>query len=160
MIVVSNSSPIITLATIQRLDILQHIYGHIIIPQAVFDELTYYQEMPGSRDVQTAQWITHQSVVDTTSVTRLLDKLHIGEAEAITLALEMSADVLLMDEQRGRRIASNMGLPVTGVLGTLIAAKMQAIIPLIQPVLDELIHVAGFRIDHRLYTQLLHIADE
>jgi hypothetical protein len=159
MVVVSNASPIISLAIVGRLDLLPQVYQHIVIPQAVADELAQQPGRPGADPAHVA-WLTVQVVQDRSRVATLQQQLHPGEAEAIALALELPADILLMDERRGRHIASTLGIDVTGVLGTLIAAKRQGILPQVRPVLDDLIQRAGFRVAPHLYQRVVQLVGE
>lgn len=86
-------------------------------------------------------------------------ELDSGEAEA-TLAVELNADRLLMDEQLGRAAATRAGLQVTGVLGILIAAKRNNLIQEVKPLLDALIEQVGFWLDARLYAEVLQAVGE
>jgi len=160
VIAVSNTSPLITLSAVGKLDLLEQIYQQIVIPQAVHDEVVQGASKPGTTTILTRSWLDIRTVQNTAQVAQLQHNLHPGEAEAIVLAIEMQASVLLMDEQRGRQIAINLGIPVTGVIGTLIAAKQYGFIPLVKPVLDDMIRQSGFRINHRLYTQVLQFVGE
>ena len=81
-------------------------------------------------------------------------------AEAIVLALELSAERLLIDEATGRSIAEAAGLKVTGILGVLLIAKQRGLIPFVQPVIDSLIAQAGFRVGSALYEAILVAAQE
>jgi hypothetical protein len=161
MIVVSNTSPITNLAAIAQLALLQNLYSSIIIPDAVFRELTeVLSAVPGTQEVQTLDWIQTQQVTDSVLVVSLREELDAGEAEAIVLALELRADLLLLDERRGYQVASRFGLNVQGVLGVLLAAKSRGFLPSIQPILDELIGSAGFWVSPAVYQRTLQIADE
>lgn len=161
MIVVSNTSPITNLAAVNQLNLLQQLYNSIIIPEAVYQELTNVGTIvPGSTEVQTLGWIQMQLVTDRSTVTSLQLELDDGEAEAIALATELKADLLLLDERRGYQIASRYGLKVKGVLGVLIAAKSRGLIPAVKPVLDDLIGIAGFWVTQPLYNRVLQIASE
>ena len=86
--------------------------------------------------------------------------IHLGEAEAIMLALELKADLILMDERRGRALAMNYQLKVTGLLGVLLQAKKQGEIIAVKPLLDQLINDAEFRINSQLYQQFRQLAGE
>lgn len=101
MIVVCNTSPITNLAAIGQLSLLQQLYNTILIPEAVCGELVDVSSpVPGTQEVQT------RSVVDRELATSLGQELDPGEAEAIALALELHADLLLLDERRGYQVAS------------------------------------------------------
>jgi len=161
VIVVSNTSPISNLAKVGQLMLLQQIYGKIIIPTAVYYELT--AEGAGelvATAVQTATWIETQPVANRILVTRLLNQLNEGEAEAIALAVELNADQLLIDERLERREAASLGLRITGVLGVLLVAKRRTLIPAVKPVMDDLIAQAVFRISEQLYADILQRAVE
>jgi len=88
-------------------------------------------------------------------VQELRENLDAGEAEAIVLAIERRADLLLVDERRGRGTAISAGLTVTGLLGIVARAKQAGLIDLAKPVLDELIHNARFWIGPELYAEVL-----
>ena len=118
MIVISNTSPISNLAAIGQLDLLQQLYGTIIIPPAVYQELINSGDTdPATLAVQTLSWIQTQPVSDRVLLETLQSNLDPGEAEAITLAVEIHADRLIIDERRGRNEAIRLGLQVTGLLG-------------------------------------------
>ncbi len=139
MIVVSNTSPISNLAAIGQLELLQQLYGTIIIPPAVYQELINSGDAePATLAVQTLDWIQTQPVSDRVLLTSLQTNLDPGEAEAITLAVEINAERLIIDERRGRNEAIRLGLQVTGILGIVLAAKQKGLIPLVQPILDDL----------------------
>lgn len=161
MTVVSNTSPITNLAAIAHLHLLQQLYGKIIIPQAVFAELTVLQNpVPGTIEVQTLPWIRVQQVVNQQQVTEFRQTVDAGEAEAIALALELSAERLLIDDAAGRAIAQEKGLMITGVLGVLLVAKQRQLIESVRPRLDTLILRAGFWVGDELYQRVLRQAGE
>lgn len=93
MIVVSNTSPITNLAAVNHLSLLQQLYETIVIPQAVYDEMTGAgKSVAGSAEVQTLVWIQTQKVANEALVTALQLELDSGEAQAIALAIELKAD--------------------------------------------------------------------
>jgi uncharacterized protein len=143
---------------------LHDLYGGIVIPEEVRRELIQPgNSNPGAIEVLTEPWITTRSVTNIDQVRSLLqqhDDLDIGEAEAIILALELGADLLLVDEGVGRRVAAELEIPNTGVLGMLLDAKERGMLNAVKPVLDDLIHEAGFYVGSSLYTYILDLAGE
>ncbi|MDJ1173666.1 DUF3368 domain-containing protein [Roseofilum capinflatum] len=161
MIVISDTSPINNLAAIGYLHLLQSLYETVIIPEAVYQELTD-PEFPvsGATEVQTLDWITTCTCRDLNLVEALCNELDRGEAEAIALALEFKADVLLIDERQGRLVADKFHIYYTGVLGVLVEAKKQDLIKAVRPLLDDLIDKAGFWIALPLYNKVLQLVEE
>ena len=161
MIVVSNTSPIINLAAIGQLELLQRIYGTIVIPQAVYHEIAVKgHEQAGAREIQIYPWFERYHVQNRSLVRRLENDLDIGESEAIALAVELNADLLLLDERSGRIMAKQLGVTVIGLLGVLLVAKQRGYLEAVQPLLHDLASVAGFWIDRELYTLVLTSAGE
>lgn len=162
MIVVSDTSPITNLAAVGLLELLNQLYNRVIIPQAVYDEMVALSySVPGTLEVQTMPWFVVCSVSDRQKVSELQADLDLGEAEAIILALELDADLLLLDERRGRAVASTLKInKITGLLGVLLEAKKNQLIPEIKPVIDWLISENKFRISDRLYNTVLQAAGE
>jgi predicted nucleic acid-binding protein len=161
MIVVCNTSPIINLAAIGHLTLLQQLYARIIIPEAVYHEIAVIGSgQPGATEVQTLEWIEKQHLAERALVNVLQIDLDAGEAEALALAVEAKADLLLMDERRGRTAAARLGLKYIGLLGVLVVAKQRGLVTLIKPALDELIIRAGFWITKDLYARVLATVGE
>ena len=164
MIVVSDTSPITNLAAISQLNLLQQLYGRLIIPTAVYNEMVKVDQLvPGAVEVQTLLWIQTQAVADFQQIVAIqssLENIDVGEAEAIVLALELKADLLLMDERRGKAVATSYGLNVTGLLGVLLQAKRNSLIPAVKPIMDQLIEQVDFRVSGQLYAAILQSADE
>lgn len=164
MIIVSDTSPITNLAAIAHLNLLQQLYNRLVIPTAVYNEMVGVEpQVPGAVEVQTLPWIQIQAVVDYQRVTRIQEtqeNIDVGEAEAIVLAIELNADLLLIDERRGRAIARNYGLNLTGLLGVLLQAKQSRLIPAVKPLMDRLIEEADFRVSNQLYATVLRLASE
>ncbi len=156
MIVVSDTSPVLNLARIGRLQLLPMLYGQVLLPSAVFEELVASrQDLPPAIDLAAEPWLIVASANARARVQELLEYLDPGEAEAIVLAVERRADLLLMDERRGRRTATAAGLRVTGLLGVVAEAKRAGLIDLGKPVIDELVEIARFWIGPDLYAEVL-----
>jgi uncharacterized protein len=161
MIVVSNSSPLVGLSAIGRLELLHDLYGAIIVPRAVYQEVAVQGfGRPGAAELQMSGWMTCVDVQDRNVVTALQNQLDLGEAEAIALAAELPADLLLMDERLGRAEAARFGLRFIGTLAVLIEAKSKGYLREIKPVLDELTIQAGFRVSGALRARVLQEAGE
>jgi uncharacterized protein len=158
MPVVSNTSPILNLAIVDRLELLYRQFGEILIPNAVLEELKVDEERPGSqviREAISSGLIQIQEVNNKPLAQLLKQTLDRGEAEAIALAIEIKADWTLLDEREGRKVAKSLGLKVTGILGILLRAKQVGEIGSLQTIIDDLINKAGFRIAPELLTQIL-----
>lgn len=152
MIVVSNTSPLIALSAIDRLDLLRDLYSEIWIPEAVRQEAVGTGLGRPGAEIQTVSWVAVRPVEGEFLPRALAVELDRGETEAIALAVESRADVLLIDERRGRKVAGRFGLNVLGVLGVLIEA--------VGPLLDELLAKAGFRISAALRQRAVEEAGE
>jgi len=112
-------------------------------------------DQPGAEAVSSASWIVRRTVTNRALVHGLQQELDAGEAEAIALAVEMDDALLLMDERLGRDTARHFGIRYTGVVGVLIEAKHQGFVQAIQPHLDALRDLAGFRVSAALYQRVL-----
>lgn len=156
MIVVSDTSPILNLARIGRLVFLPLLYHRVLIPVAVYEELIISKpDLPPPIDIASLPWLDVAAAENHKRVYELREQLDPGEAEAIVLALERRADLLLVDERRARKTATAAGLAVTGLLGVVATAKQAGLIVQVKPVLDDLIQVARFWIGSDLYQQVL-----
>jgi len=161
MIVVSDTSPLTNLAAIGQFGLLQKLYSEIHIPDAVWAELNAFgQRWPGASEVEQAAWIHRHPVKNRALVVSLQRDLDLGEAEGIALAIELNADLILLDEREGRHAAHRLGLRTVGVIGVLLEAKTRHNIPLVQPHLEALRHTAGFFINDDLYEQAPRLAQE
>jgi len=123
MIVVADAGPLIALTRISQFGLLPSLYGQLHIPPTVRDEVVILEhERIGAEEVNAAAWIHTVEVRDVTAVQLLRERLDVGESEAIVLAIQLQADLLVIDEARGRRVAEARGLNKIGTIGTLIAA--------------------------------------
>lgn len=162
MTVVCNTSPLILLAKIGRLDLLYRLYDQVVIPVPVLDEV-------GARS--TAETTAIEALVENQTLVveiepgsaELLESipadLGAGERAAIAVALETEADLVILDDRAGRRIALQKGLSVTGTIGILIEARARNMIPSVRGELDRLIE-AGMWIDEAFYDRILQEFDE
>jgi uncharacterized protein len=161
VIVVSDASPLLNLAIIGQLDLLRQLYDEVVVPQAVYDEVVVLgSDMPGASDVRDAHWILTKQVMNRPLITALRLRLDRGEAEAIALASELNADLLLVDERKARLVASQFGLKFTGLLGLLVEAKQKRMIVAVKPLVDRLRTEAGFWISQNLYEYILQVVNE
>ena len=153
MSVVSDASPLIALNGIGRLEILEQLYATVLIPPAVSREVfeRHGRESPS--------WIETRLLSQDIPASILEERLGKGEAEAISLALEEKATLLLLDDRRARSLARSLGLPIVGVGGVLVAAKKRGLLESVSGPLDHLIQ-EGFRIAPDLLEELLRLAGE
>lgn len=152
MAVVSNASPLIALAGIRRLDLLPALFESVLIPPAVAREI--HRSIP-----LMPAWLQTRALGAGPPTVGLRRALGDGEREAIGLALEIQAEVVILDDLPARRIAEDKGLNVVGTLGVLLAAKRAGLIERIRPELDDLVKTS-FYLTPELYDQLLAAAGE
>lgn len=158
--VVSNSGPLISLATVGKLDLLKGLFGRIQIPEAVYDEVVVRGKgEPGSGEVDAAEWIKICVVKDRFSVSLLRDELGAGESEAIVLAQELGARLVILDDKMARRKTIRLGLRTVGTLGVLLMSKEAGLIAQVKPILDEL-RKTDFRMSPQVYRAVLAKARE
>ena len=151
MIVVADASPLIALARIGRLEMLRDVFGAICLPDAVWREVVEAGgDRAGADAVLHAGWIERRSVTDGTLVSVLRRDLGAGEAEAIVLAREVGAALVLMDERMGRAAAMRLGLRVTGLVGVLIEARERGLLADAETVIEALHQRAGFWLSDEL----------
>ncbi|HOW50882.1 MAG TPA: DUF3368 domain-containing protein [bacterium] len=161
MIVVSNTSPILNLLHIGKLDILQHLFDEVIIPEEVRYELLEKGPYPkDAAQIRKALWLRTEKVENSDLLTALKADLDDGEAAAIALAIEKNADLLLIDEKAGRALAAHFDVEMAGVLGVLVIAKRKKLIRAVSPMLKDLVKKAGFRITDQLKATILKMSDE
>lgn len=156
--IVSNTTPIITLLTISKLELLQQIYEKIIIPKGVYEEIEQGKEKPFYTDLSKVEWITIKSINDREPIKYLRD-LDKGEAEVIVLANELKADLVIIDERLGREFSEYFNLRVTGTIGVLLKAKELGFIKAIKPLIDQMIDNRIW-LNKKLIDKILNIANE
>ena len=126
---VSDTSVLIALDNIGRLGLLKTVFGEVLVPEAVARE--YGGPLPS--------WVKVVKVKETGLVSALMEILHRGEAEAIALAIQVKADLLLLDDKKARRLAARLGLRVLGTIGILILARKRSLIDDLQGEITRLL---------------------
>lgn len=125
MIVVSDTTPLISFLKINRINLLEKLFGKVFVPLAVYQELT-----ADARFAEEAKQISQSTFIEVrevknpqaVSILKRVTGLDQGESEAIVLTDELKADLLLMDEAKGRTVSNDMGIKVMGTIGILMAA--------------------------------------
>lgn len=127
MIVISDTTPLISLLKINRLDLLQKLFGAVQIPKGVFAELAEKSVFADEAEqVKNCSFISIQDADEKqVSLFMRATGLDRGESEAIVLTESLNADLTLMDEVQARTVAERMGLPIMGTVGILHAAYRQ-----------------------------------
>lgn len=161
MIVVTNTSPLLNLAVIGEARLLPELFGRVTAPNMVREEIDSLRLRDQRfRSADTADAADFAAVRDSSRVALLSLHLDPGEAEAIALALELQADLILLDERRATRAARQLGLRTLGLLGVLLLAKRKGLIDQVRPLLDRLETEAGFWIAPDLRQQVCQAAKE
>lgn len=155
MKVVTNTSPLILLAKINRLELLLELFDEVLIPLSVQMEIN---AKPG-RISEAVETLIRSAAFQARAATRqvvasLPADLGAGERETIALAIESGADLAVIDDREGRRIARRQGLKVTGTIGVLVQAKEHGLIVSLRRELDRLVE-AGMWLDEVFYHRLL-----
>lgn len=152
MIVVSDTTPLNYLILIGQVQVLHSLFGHVVIAAAVARELTNAAAPAQVREflVDPPPWI---QVVQPTVVDRTLPRLGNGEAEAISLAIQLHADLLLCDDSDARRAAATRSVRVTGTLGVLELAAIAGLLDL--PACIHRLRQTTIRLPERIIEQLL-----
>ena len=159
-IVVSDTSPIRALAHLALLELLHDLFGEVFIPPAVIDELSRQTAIFSPLSLSGYSFIRIKSVKDASLIRQFSSVLDAGESEALALALEIHADVVLIDELDGREMAIQVGLEPLGVLGVLYRAKKRGLVELVKPLMDRLQNELGFFISAKLYAEVLRMSGE
>ena len=152
--IIVNSTPLIILSKIGELEILKNLYGEIIIPRAVFEEVTIKSDA-----IKNLSWIKILEVQDKSNRKIYQAKLHDGEVEVMMLAKEISADLLIIDDNAAKKTAKFLGFTVTGTLGILLKAKSEEIISEVKPILEKML-AENFYIGDEIIKLVLKTAGE
>ncbi len=157
--VVSNTSPLIALAEIGQLGLLQRLFTTVLIPPAVHSEILTEPTLSAVVSAISDGWISERVPDDTNAIRLLRETLGWGESEALALALQTDATWIILDDLAARHAAEAMGLPVIGTLGVLLQAKEVGYIPRVRPLLDQL-RERSLYLDEILYASVLMSAGE
>lgn len=148
-IVVADSSCLIGLSKIGKLNILHQLFGEIIIPEAVFSEVVIQGEgRPGAKEVKDTNWIKKIAVKNEIAVKALKLSLGAGESEAIVLASECNAEFIILDDWKARQIAEELSLPIIGTIAVLYKAQEKGIIDNFKNIIN-LLRNTGFRFSYK-----------
>ena len=161
MVVVADTSPLTALLHLRQMQLLPQLYGIVYLPEAVAAELniliTFGYDISFLQN--TAVFVI-KPVTDQSRVQQISQQLDKGEAEAIVLAIEIGAGLLLIDEKLGKNVAQAAGIRCLGVVGLLIEAKSKGLISQIKPLLDDLVQNLNFRLSEKIYLLALNKAGE
>ena len=157
MIVVSNTTPIISLASINKIDILKSLFKKIYIPQAVYDEIKSKKAF-GYKEIDD-NFSQVKQIKNRLSENILLNELDLGETQTIILAKEINADIVLIDENIGYNIAKSQQLNVKRTLSLLIVAKNKGYIDNVRVYLEQLVN-NGRWISRNVADEVLKICGE
>ncbi|MBI2437754.1 MAG: DUF3368 domain-containing protein [Lentisphaerae bacterium] len=147
--IISNASCLIALMNIGRLTILHELYGHIVISPEVAREVGDIAE----------PWIEIREVKDQQTLKALASIVDMGEAGTLALAMEHKEAVAVLDDLKARRLATELNVPFTGLMGVLLKTKENGIIAAVGIILTEL-KQAGFRISTVMENEVLRLAQE
>jgi len=158
---ISNTTPLINLAEIGQVDLLEKLFGNVVIPPAVLDELLTKEGLfPRAAEAARSGRFEVLDPSDRLLVRGFSATVHPGEAECLTLAMEHPGSLLLLDDLAARSLADSGGLLFSGTLGCLIEAKSRGWIDTVAPLLNDLRQSARFWISRQLEAAVLKDAGE
>ena len=157
--VIVDTSPVFYLHRLHLLELLEKIYGTVIVPVAVVSELEEGKaQMADVPDLHAFSWIKIERI-KTSKFLSLIPDLGPGESEVLTLGLEKPNSLIIIDDLLARHIAELRRLKFTGTVGVIIKAKRNGYITSVSDVISQLIDI-GFRLSDRLKQDILRLADE
>ncbi len=149
IIIIADTSCLILLDNIGEIDLLQKLFKEVTITSIVADE--FGKPIP--------DWMKIKDAVNQKYFEIILASLDKGEASSIALAVEQEGSLLILDDQKARKFAAEMGLKYTGTLALIIEAKFRGYISLVKPIIDK-IKDTNFRMSPELEKKILELADE
>jgi len=161
VIVVADTSILINLCRVGQGHLPVAIFHDVVIPPEVMAEfLRLAGNVPRFTSLKLPAGIRLQKHSTMVPAVQAANGLDAGESAALSLAVEIQADAILLDERRGYEIARTLKLPTIGILGILLRAKATGMIPSVLPIMDALQRDAGFWISEPLRQQVLRLAGE
>lgn len=160
-IVVANSTPLILLEKIGYIDLLKKLYSKIYIAEAVYQEVIVdgSNRTDGRDFVSQNDWIEIAKIRNIEAKTMFTTSLHSGEVETMILAMELPANLCILDDLLARKYAKSFNLDITGTLGVVVASKNKGYIKEARPLLDKLLNI-GMYISNSLYSNTLSLVNE
>ncbi|HUS89001.1 MAG TPA: DUF3368 domain-containing protein [Desulfosporosinus sp.] len=159
-IVIVNSTPIIALSSIHKLDLLRELYSEVIIPKAVHDEVMVKKDSETQLSLARAKdWVLTKNISNSETKKFFKVQLHDGEVEVMLLGKELAADLLVIDDYTAREYAKYLEFKVTGTLGVILKAKENGILKEVKPLFSDLID-NGIYIGDKLLANILKMAGE
>jgi len=161
VIVVADTSVVLNLTRVGHDGLLRSLFQEVWIPPEVHREFVWQASVnPRFRGLQPPAWLQLRAPAAILEPLRANPRLDDGERAALSLALELHADAILIDEENGREVAEQLGLTRIGILGVLLRAKASGLVEAIAPILDTLRQEAGFWMSDSLRRQVLQLAGE
>ncbi len=154
-LVVADTTPLSCLLRIGRTDILRTLFSDIRVPTAVADELDRGGALVGDWRPSLLSFARIEPLDPSPLLTVLLDELDAGEAAALALATQLRADLVLLDELRGRAVAARLGVPALGTLGLIALAKKRGVIAAARPVIAQVRAEGGLWVTDKLVAEVL-----
>ncbi len=158
--IIVNSTPIISLCIIGKLHLLKDLYGFVIIPEAVFNEISAKADSVARKELhKSLDWIQIKKIENEMAKMLYRSQLHDGEVEVMILGKEINAELLIIDDKNAKKHAKYLGFNITGTLGVLIRAKRAGLIENIKPLITELV-ARNIYIDTKIIEYCLKEAGE
>jgi len=161
VIVVADTSVLLNLCRVEQVELLPALFREVVVPPEVASEFAQLaRRTPRFAGLALPPWLRQQSTSVIPDIVRSAAGLDAGEVAALALAVEIHADAILVDERRGHEVALQLGLRAIGVLGILLQAKANGLLPLVAPALDRLERDAGFWMTPALRARVMRSAGE
>lgn len=156
---VVNSTPLITLCNIGRIDLLRELYGTVHIPRAVFDEVTSKDDSACRLLLDLPDWIRVDDAPEPDDERLMRARLHAGEVEVIMLARAIGSELAILDDNAAKKTAQFLGLTTTGTIGVLLHAKDEGLLEKVAPEIEK-IRRNGFWLSDAVVAMALRYANE